>query len=96
MLSAILSACANVMCFEKNYLEASVDDIYTGGGFNIRFKDGQLLSVGICSHCARGKKKPIIGTQDGKHFYMLPLTEQQFTEVSGPADRIYKVNEVRY
>lgn len=76
--------------------KAKEDDAYTGNGFYIRFKDGQLLSVGICSHCAGGRENPIVGTPDGQHFYMLPLTEQQVTDVFGSPDRIYKVHEVRY
>jgi len=71
-------------------------DTYAGGGFNITFKEGQLISVGICSHCNEGRKNPIVGTPDGQHFYMLPLTEQQLIEVFGSPNRVYKVNEVRY
>lgn len=76
--------------------KAKEDESYSGGGFFIRFKEGRLLSVGICSHCATRRENPIVGSPDGKHFYMLPLTEQQITEVFGAPDRIYKVNEVRY
>jgi len=76
--------------------KAKEDEVYAGGGFNIRFKEGQLLSVGICSHCAEGREHPIVGTPDGHHFYILPLTERQITEIFGPPDRIYKVGEVRY
>lgn len=76
--------------------KAKEDEVYAGGGFNIRFKEGQLLSIGICSHCAEGREHPIVGTPDGKHFYTLPLTEKQVIEVFGPPGRIYKVGEVRY
>lgn len=76
--------------------KAKQDEVYAGGGFNICFKEGQLLSVGICSHCAGERESPVVGTPDGQHFYTLPLTQRQVTEVFGPPDRIYKVNEVRY
>lgn len=76
--------------------KAKEDDAYAGGGFHIRFKEGKLLYVGICSHCAGGRENPIVGSPDGQNFHMLPLTEQQITEVFGSPDRIYKVNEVRY
>jgi hypothetical protein len=48
------------------------------------------------SHMENGRESPIVGTPDGQHFYELPLTERQITEVFGSPDRIYKVNEVRY
>ena len=73
-----------------------VQDIYEGNGFNINFKNGQLLSISICSHCANGKERPVVGTIDGQHLYVLPLTEQQLIEVFGSPKRIYRVNEVRY
>ena len=76
--------------------KAKEEDIYSGNGFDIIFKNGKLLSIGICSHCAGRREYPIVGSQDGKHFYTLPLTEQEVTEVFGSPDRIYKVNEVRY
>ncbi len=76
--------------------KAKEEDVYTGKGFNIRFKNGKLLSIGICSHCDGRREYPIVGTLDGQHFYTLPLTEQQVIEVFGPPDRIFKVNEVRY
>ena len=76
--------------------KAKEDDDYTGGGFHIKFKNGRLLSVGICSHCAGGIEYPIVGTPDGQQFYELPLTEKQVTEVFGSPNRIYKVHEVRY
>lgn len=76
--------------------KAKEDEVYAGSGFNISFKEDQLLSVGICSHCAEGRAQPIVGTPDGEHFYTLPLTEQQVIKVFGPPDRIYKVGEVRY
>lgn len=71
-------------------------DTYAGGGFHITFKDGNLLSVGICSHCSGGRKNPIIGTPNGQNFYTLPITEQQIIEIFGSPDSINKVNEVRY
>jgi len=71
-------------------------DIYEKNGFNVSFKNGQLYSVSICSHCANGKESPVVGTPNGEHFYTLPLTEQQITEVFGSPDRVYKVLEVRY
>lgn len=76
--------------------KAKEEDVYAGNGFHIRFKDGRLLSVGICSHCAGGREGPVVGTPDGQHYYALPLTQRQVTEVFGPAGRIFKVNEVRY
>jgi len=76
--------------------KAKEDEVYAGGGFNIRFKEKQLLSVGICSHCAGGREYPIVGTPDGNNFYTLPLTKEQVIEVFGAPDRIYKVGEVRY
>lgn len=76
--------------------KAKEDEVFAGSGFNIRFKEGQLLYVGICSHCAGGRENPVVGTPDGQFFYTLPLTERQVIEVFGPPDRIYKVGEVRY
>lgn len=76
--------------------KANAEDVYAGNGFHIRFEGGQLLSVGICSHCAGGREQPMVGTPDGQHFYTLPLTEQQVIEVFGAPDRIDKVGEVRY
>lgn len=74
--------------------KAREEDAYSGGGFHIRFADGRLVSVGICSHCAGDRQSPVVGTPDGRHFYALPLTEQQMIEVFGPPDRKYKVHEV--
>jgi hypothetical protein len=71
-------------------------DDYHGGGFYIAFKNGRLVSVGICSHCAGGRESPIVGTPDGQQFYTLPLTELQVAEVYGSPDRIRKVREVTY
>ena len=76
--------------------KAKEEDAYSGGGFHIKFKNGRLNSVGICSHCAEGLEHPIVGTGDGKVFYSLPLTEQQLIDVFGQPGRVYKVNEVRY
>ncbi len=76
--------------------KAKDEDAYAGGGFHIRFKNGSLLSVGICSHCAGGREHPVVGTPDGHRFYSLPLTEQQLTEVFGKPDRLYMATEVRY
>lgn len=76
--------------------KAKEDGVYAGGGFNIRFKGGNLLSVGICSQCAGERENPVVGTPDGQHFYTLPLTQHQLAEVFGTPGRIYKVNEVRY
>jgi len=76
--------------------KAGQEDSYTGGGFNIRFKDNHLVSLGICSHCAGIREHPIIGRPDGEVFYSLPLTEQQMIEVFGNPKRIYRVNEVGY
>ena len=76
--------------------KAKEEEIFAGGGFHIRFKNGQLLFVDICSHCANGRENPVVGTPDGQHFYTLPLTEQQVVEVFGSPKRIYRVNEVRY
>lgn len=73
---------------------ASEENAYSGGGFHIRFADGRLVSVGICSHCAGGRASPVVGTPDGRHFYALPLTEQQLRQVFGPPDRKNKVHEV--
>lgn len=77
-------------------LKAKEDQIYAGNGFNIVFKEGRLLFVGICSNCAGGSEHPLVGTPDGQHFYSLPLTERQVVEVFGAPDRIYNVGEVRY
>lgn len=77
-------------------LKAKEKQAYSGNGFYIEFKEGQTIFISICSHCAEGRKKPIVGTADGQHFYKLPLTERQVIEVFGHPDRIYKVNEVRY
>ena len=71
-------------------------DIYAENGFQINFKNGQLIYINICSHCAGGNESPVVGTPDGNHFYTLPLTEQQVFEVFGSPNRVYKVNEVRY
>lgn len=72
-------------------------DAYSGKGFLIKFnKKGQLLFVGICSHCEGKIEHPIVGTPNGNNFYDLPLTIRQFSEVFGLPTRIYKVNEVRY
>lgn len=76
--------------------KAKEDDAYSGGGFHVTFKNGRLLSVGLCSHCAEGRAYPVVGRPDGQKFYELPLTEGQVTEIFGSPDRIYKVNEVRY
>ncbi|KAA1173836.1 hypothetical protein FWJ25_10480 [Marinobacter salinexigens] len=75
---------------------AEEDDGYSGGGFSIRFRDGILLSVGACSHCAAGRASPVIVSPDQLHYYPLPLTFDQITEVFGEPDRVYKVGEVRY
>jgi len=72
------------------------EQVFSGGGFHISFKNGQLLFVDICSHCSNGRESPVVGTMDGQHFYALPLTEQQVVEVFGSPKRIYRVNEVRY
>lgn len=79
--------------WKKKAMEA---ETYSGGGFHITFKNGRLVSLGICSHCSEGREHPVIGTADGHLFYSLPLTEQQLEDLFGPPDRIYKVNEVRY
>lgn len=66
LLATTLPACANVLRFEKDSLvahgellgesqepwkqRAKEDEAYTGNGFHLRFKNGQLLYVGICSH----------------------------------------------
>lgn len=76
--------------------KAKEEEIFSGGGFHIRFKDGQLLFVDICSHCANGRENPVVGTPDGQHFYTLPLKEHQVIEVFGSPKRIFRVNEVRY
>ena len=77
-------------------LKAKEEQVFAGNGFNIAFKEGQLVFIGICSHCAGGREDPIVGTPDRQHFYTLPLTERQVIEVFGHPDRIYKMNEVRY
>lgn len=77
-------------------LKAKEEQVYAGNGFNIAFKEGQLVFFGICSLCAGEKEYPIVGTPDRQHFYTLPLTLRQVIEVFGSPDRIYKVNEVRY
>lgn len=69
---------------------------YSGGGFHITFKNGQLVYFGVCSHCFGGREHPIIGTPDGDEFYALPLTEKQLENIVGSPGRVYKVNEVRY
>ena len=71
-------------------------NIYSENGFHISFKNGKLLYMGICSHCADENESPVVGTLDREHFYTLPLTDQQVIEVFGTPKRIYKVNEVRY
>lgn len=76
--------------------KAKAYDEYHGGGFYVAFKDDRLVSLGICSHCGEGREAPIVGTPDGRHFYPLPLTEQQVTEVFGSPDRIRQVREVTY
>ena len=76
--------------------KAKEEEIFAGGGIQIKFKNGQLLFVDICSHCANGRENPVVGTPNGQHFYNLPLTEQQIIEIFGSPKRIYKVNEVRY
>jgi len=77
-------------------MQAMEIEAYSGGGFHITFRDGQVVYLGICSHCSGGRENPIIGTPDGDKFYSLPLTEQQLKDVFGPPSRVYKVNEVRY
>lgn len=77
-------------------LKAKEEEIFAGGGFYIKFKNGQLLFVDICSHCNNRRENPIVATPDGHHFYTLPLTEQQIIEIFGFPKRIIKVNEVRY
>ncbi|UZD65753.1 hypothetical protein [Marinobacter sp. AN1] len=72
------------------------NDAYTGGGFHIVFREGRLLSVGICSHCAGQREEPVVGTPDGQHWYALPLTRQQVIDVFGHPDWVHRVNEVRY
>ena len=76
--------------------KAKADDSYEGNGFHISFRDGQLQAVGICSHCAGDRSSPVVGTPDGEHYYPLPLTERQITDVFGSPDRIRKVNQVYY
>ncbi|WP_036192140.1 hypothetical protein [Marinobacterium lacunae] len=77
-------------------LKAKEEQVYAGNGFNIVFKEGQLVFIGICSLCTGGREDPIVGAPDRQQFYRLPLTLRQVIEVFGNPDRIYKVNEVRY
>ena len=72
------------------------ENAYAGNGFYISFKNNKLVWVSICSNCANGRESPVIGTPDGEHFYILPLTEKQMIEVFGSPKRIHRVNEVRY
>lgn len=81
---------------EEWKLKAKEQQVYAGNGFNITFKEGQLIFIGICSHCAGERHDPIVATPGGQNFYTLPLTERQVIEVFGHADHISKVNEVRY
>lgn len=76
--------------------KARNDVIYAGGGFHITFENDRPIYVGICSHCYIGREYPAVGTPDGQHLYVLPLTERQMAEVFGSPDRIYKVGEDRY
>jgi hypothetical protein len=77
--------------------KAKEDDLYSGGGFFIKFNEkGRLLFVGICSHCENQREYPIVVTPDGKSHYTLPLTIKQFSDVFGLPTRKYKVNEIRY
>jgi len=72
------------------------NDVYSGGGFHIVFNNGNLLSVGICSHCAGGREHPMVGVPDEHAFYSLPLTEQQLIEAFGKPHRLYKGTEAKY
>ena len=71
-------------------------DAYEGGGIYVSFKDGALVFVGICSHCAGERHSPVVGTPDGGHFYPLPLTERQVEDVFGSAGKKLRVREVMY
>lgn len=76
--------------------QSRADETFAGGGFNIAFKQGRLVYVGICSNCAGTRQSPVVGTPDGLHFYSLPLRRDQLIDVFGLPARIYRVNEVRY
>lgn len=69
---------------------------YSGAGFHIKFMDGRLVSVGICSHCDKIRQSPVVGTPDGLKFYALPLGEPELAEVFGASEKIRKVREVTY
>lgn len=79
--------------WRKKAMEA---EAYSGGGFHITFKNDRPVSLGICSHCSEGREHRVIGAPDSHVFYALPLTERQLVDVIGPADREFKVDEVRY
>jgi hypothetical protein len=75
--------------------KARKEHAYAGGGFHIAYNDdGRLAFVGICSHCYPSRQSPVVGTPNGRIFYTLPLTTEQFTEVFGPAERSRKQREV--
>jgi hypothetical protein len=76
--------------------KALKDDAYEGGGFFVAFKEGRLISLGVCSRCAGERHSPVVGTPDGLRFHALPLTQQQVEDVFGPAFAIRSVQEVRY
>lgn len=67
-----------------------------GAGFHIKFMDGRLVSVGICSHCDEIIQSPVVGTLDGLKFYALPLNEPELAEVFGASEKTRKVREVTY
>lgn len=71
-------------------------DEYHGGGFYVAFRNGRLVSVGICSHCAGERHSPVVGTPDGLAFYTLPLSEPQMRAVFGAPERLRKVREITY
>ncbi len=76
--------------------KAAKEDAYEGAGYYIKFEQGQAVFVGLCSHCAGGRASPVVGNKEDTHFYTLPLTERQMTEIFGPPRKRSKANEVYY
>lgn len=76
--------------------EARKDRSFEGNGIYISFREGKLIYFGICTNCGGKHFTPRIGDADGNALYPMPLTLEQISDIFGPPDRLYNVNEIRY
>jgi len=71
--------------------------VFSGEGAYLKFRDGRLSFLGLCSHCENKRSyPPQIGLADSGNTYALPLTEDQVRTIFGEPNRRGKQREIYY